>query len=148
MKLRPLLALGGLGAAVLAASRTLSSTPEEGSPKGHLPAPPKGVPRARLSRTYEASPEALRRAAEAALWQGGDLLTGRLVRLTPTERGVQAVFQVGPFRDDLAFAVEPGPGGGAVLHVQSASRLGRSDWGVNALRVRRMLVALETHLPA
>ncbi len=46
------------------------------------------------------------------------------------------------FTDDIVVRVEPAEGGGSRLDVRSKSRVGRSDLGTNARRVRRFLQAL------
>lgn len=144
-------ALVGLGLAALAAggivaSRALGSRPDEPGYDGPLPLCD-GVPNCYRGRiTLAASPEATRGAALAAAREHRDVLSGRALRVTPTETGLTAVFRAGPFRDDLALAVEAGPEGGSVLHVRSAARVGESDLGINRLRVRRLLADVERRL--
>ena len=46
------------------------------------------------------------------------------------------------FTDDIVVRVEPAAGGGSRLDIRSKSRVGRSDVGTNARRVRRFLQAL------
>lgn len=147
MRRLPLLALGAaVSAAGLAASQALSSRSDEPTAPGFPFIAPDGPPAVQLSRRYTAPPEALREAAELALWHNGSLLTGRLDTVTPREDGLEATFRVGPFTDDMAFAVAPLPEGGSVLHVQSAARVGRSDLGVNARRVRAFLAGIDARL--
>ena len=66
--------------------------------------------------------------------------------MTPTPTGALAAFTVGPFSDEVAVEVEAGSRG-AVLWVRSASRVGRSDWGVNARRAQRIVAAVAGWLP-
>ena len=66
--------------------------------------------------------------------------------VTPTPTGALAAFTVGPFSDEVAVEVEAGSRG-AVLWVRSASRVGRSDWGVNARRAQRIVAAVAGWLP-
>lgn len=147
MRRLPLLALGTLASAAgLAASLALASRSDEPTAPDFPFVAPEGQPAVRLSRRYDAAPEALRTAAELALWHSGSLLTGRLDSVTPREDGLEATFRVGFFTDDFAFAVAPLPEGGSVLHVQSAARCGRSDLGVNARRVRAFLAGIDTRL--
>jgi uncharacterized protein (DUF1499 family) len=47
------------------------------------------------------------------------------------------------FKDDVAIRVTAAPGGGSRVDVRSASRVGRSDVGTNANRVREFLAALQ-----
>lgn len=47
------------------------------------------------------------------------------------------------FRDDVVVRVRPGAGGGSVVDVRSVSRVGASDLGANAARIRRFLEAFE-----
>ncbi len=54
---------------------------------------------------------------------------------------VDAVFRVIFFRDDLALRVEPRDTG-STLHIRSASRTGRNDFGVNRRRIERFLDTL------
>jgi uncharacterized protein (DUF1499 family) len=54
---------------------------------------------------------------------------------------VDAEFKAFVFTDDVALRAV-GHEGGSVLHVRSASRIGRSDLGVNKRRVRKLFAAL------
>ena len=47
------------------------------------------------------------------------------------------------FTDDIVIRITPS-GSGSRVDVRSSSRLGRSDFGVNAARVRAYLAALRT----
>jgi len=40
------------------------------------------------------------------------------------------------FKDDIVIRVQPGKGGGAIVDIRSISRVGRSDLGANAKRIR------------
>ncbi|PSQ98498.1 MAG: DUF1499 domain-containing protein [Bacteroidetes bacterium QS_9_68_14] len=126
------------------------------------PLPPcPGTPNCeRESRTFPgASPEALFEQAQDAL---GDLGPVELAVRDEGERRVAAVFRVALiFKDDVAVAVTPpsetsntgdtsaggsSAGTGAVLHIRSASRVGTSDLGVNARRVKRFFERLDARL--
>ena len=48
------------------------------------------------------------------------------------------------FVDDVEFGFDPGRG---VIHVRSASRLGRKDFGVNRARVESLRAAIPTSVP-
>ncbi|MBE2186415.1 MAG: DUF1499 domain-containing protein [Rhodothermales bacterium] len=61
---------------------------------------------------------------------------------------VEATFRVMVFLDDLRLEVHPGANGaGARLYVQSRSRVGRFDFGVNRRRVNRLLRRIGAVLP-
>ena len=105
-------------------------------------APCPGTPNCeRESRPFpNRTPDALFERAQDAL---GNLGPVELTLRDGDERGVDAVFRVALiFKDDVAVAVTPGDGGGAVLHIRSASRVGKSDLGVNRRRVKRFFRAL------
>ncbi len=85
---------------------------------------------------------------------GGDLATARarLVSILEAEprvsfevvdeRRIDAVFTTRwmRFKDDVVFLFDPGNG---VIHFRSASRIGRSDLGVNRERMERLTRAFE-----
>ena len=133
------LGLAALGVAGVVASRVLGSTPEEPGFDGPLPLCDGSLNCYRIRRVYNADPDTVLDAVRAALYDSGDWLTGRAVRVTPTEGGFRAIVKTGPFRDDVEVAVLPGAAGQAVLHARSASRIGENDLGLNRLRVRRLL---------
>ncbi|MBN2312024.1 MAG: DUF1499 domain-containing protein [Candidatus Hydrogenedentes bacterium] len=54
-----------------------------------------------------------------------------------------AVTRLCRFRDDFVVRVRPGREGGAVIDMRSKSRIGKSDLGTNAKRIRRFLSAVE-----
>lgn len=140
------LGLAGLAATSLVASRVLGSRPDEPGYEGPLPTCG-DVPNCYRGRVaLSTAPGAVRDAALAVVRAHQSLITGRPLRVTPTDDGLTAVFQSGPFRDDLALAVEPGPSGGSVLHVRSAARVGESDIGVNRRRARRILADVEAYV--
>lgn len=71
------------------------------------------------------------------------------MNVRPTDRSVRTVFRVALlFKDDVDVAIRPdGPtGGSSVLHIRSASRVGKSDLGVNRRRVDRFFHQLEERL--
>ena len=110
-------------------------------PENPLPPCPSAPNCARASRAYDATPEAVFAHARATL-QAAD---ARDVEAVEPERRLRAVFKVLFFKDDFDLAVVPHEDG-AVLHVRSASRAGRYDFGVNGRRVRRFFEALEARL--
>ena len=142
------LAVAGLAAVGVALGRSAGSEPEERGFEGPLPLCGDTPNCYRTRASFAAGPEALREAALAAVRASDHLLTGRALRVVPSESGGTAVFRSGPFRDDLALAVVPGPGGGATLHLRSASRVGENDLGVNRARVRRILADVRRRLGA
>ena len=137
------LGLAGLAATSMVASRVLGSRPDEPGYNGPLPTcgDTPNCYRGRVS--LAASPDAVREAALTVVRDHRSLITGRPLRVTPTDDGLTAVFQSGPFRDDVALAVAPDAGGGSVLHVRSAARVGESDIGVNRRRARQILSDVE-----
>ncbi len=96
---------------------------------------------ARTTRTSPLSPEELFLQAQAALQHTG----ADSVRVNPNTHRIDAVYRVFVFKDDVAVAITPQDQGSAV-HIRSASRVGHSDWGVNARRVATILGQLEGHL--
>lgn len=143
---KPLLfALGfaalGLAAGV-AASRRLGTRPDAVPSDPGLVSPlrpcPEGVYNCgRVSRAYAVPPDTLFERARHALEAAG----AAEVRANASVRRLDATFRVGPFTDDVTAVVEQHDGG-AALHLRSSSRVGRSDAGVNARRLRRILDAL------
>ena len=84
--------------------------------------------------------ETVRRAAALARERGWDVAVadeaaGR-VEATETSRFFR-------FKDDVVLRVRPAPGGGSLVDMRSISRVGASDVGVNAKRVRAFLADLQ-----
>jgi len=84
-------------------------------------------------------PSAVRRAAALARSRGwtlavADTEAGR-VEATATSRFFR-------FKDDIVIRVRPAPGGGSMVDMRSVSRVGQSDLGVNAARVRAFMADL------
>ena len=76
-------------------------------------------------------------AARASGWE--------IVAAVPQERRIEAVattFWFG-FKDDIVVRIRPAPGGSRI-DVRSVSRVGRSDLGTNAKRIRAFLGRLAT----
>ena len=95
---------------------------------------------ARLSRSIPADASTVRRVAEAAVRTDRSLLAGRADEISLTAGGLRATYRTGPFVDDLALEVTPGASGEAsILHLRSASRMGRSDLGTNQRRLDRLV---------
>ncbi|WP_028566808.1 DUF1499 domain-containing protein [Salisaeta longa] len=94
-----------------------------------------------VARTFEAPPDTVRAAAQAALRALGPLS----VRLRD-DGTFAAVYRVAlVFKDDMTVAVAPHETG-SVLFVRSASRVGYSDLGVNDRRVQRFLRKVRAQL--
>ncbi|MEM1056484.1 MAG: DUF1499 domain-containing protein [Bacteroidota bacterium] len=141
-KLLALLAIGGVS---VAASHSLGSRPEvdADSPLAPCGSDPNC---SRLSRAIAMDAETVRRVAEAAVRSDRGLFTGSVDELSLTGGGLRASYRVGPFTDDLALEVTEGADGGSVLHLRSASRMGRSDLGVNRRRLDRLVADIVARL--
>lgn len=110
-------------------------------PENPLPRCP-GTPNCyRTSEAFDLSPQALFDAALAAVRELDGLTIGQAEEIERDGLGLHAPFEVFVFTDDLDLRVER-HGNGAVLHVRSASRVGKSDLGVNKRRVRALFDAL------
>lgn len=95
---------------------------------------------------YAADPASVFAAARSV---GEQEMGWRLTRGDSGEGRLEAVAHVPltPFRDDVTVRVEPAEGGSRVI-VRSRSRVGRSDLGVNARRIRAFLRALDREIAA
>lgn len=132
-----LAALTGIGTAV---SRKIGSRPEVDAADSPLAPCGPYANCARLSRAIPAPAATVQRVAEAAVRTDRGLLTGRADEVSLTAGGLRATYRTGPFVDDLALEVTPGASGEAsVLHLRSASRMGRSDLGTNRRRLDRLV---------
>jgi uncharacterized membrane protein len=84
--------------------------------------------------------ETVRRAAALANDRGWDVArvdeSAGTVEATATSRFFR-------FKDDVVVRVRPAPGGGSLVDMRSISRVGASDVGVNAKRVRAFLSDLQ-----
>jgi len=81
----------------------------------------------------EAAPAMQRLADTAAALPGARIVTSR-----PDYLHVEVVSRIMGFVDDF----EAVPGASGVIHLRSASRLGRSDFGVNRARVEALRTAM------
>lgn len=114
-------------------------------PDNPLPRCP-GTPNCyRESRAYDRAPQALFDATLAAVRDLDGLTIGRAAEIERSGLGLHAPFKVLLFTDDLDLRVAP-HGRGAVLHVRSASRIGKGDFGVNRRRVQALLDALDAQV--
>ena len=82
------------------------------------------------------------RAYEAALATAGRM-NWRIVEGNPSERRIEAVATTRwfGFKDDVVIRISPAENGGSVLDIRSVSRVGSSDLGTNARRIRTFLKA-------
>lgn len=139
--------LSGVGVLALgmAASALLGSRPDATEADAPVAACPDTPNCARLRVAVAAPPADVRAAARRALASTGGL-TGSPEAVADTPTGALATVRLGPFLDDVAVEVDNAPRG-AVLWVRSASRVGRSDLGVNRWRARRIVDAVAGWLP-
>jgi len=82
------------------------------------------------------------RVYEAALATAGRM-NWRIVEGNPSERRIEAVATTRwfGFKDDIVIRISPAANGGGVLDIRSVSRVGSSDLGTNARRIRTFLKA-------
>lgn len=111
-----------------------------------LPSCPNSPNCYRTSRSFSGAPEIVIKAAETAIRAHRGLLSGVAETVSADASGIEAVFRIGPFKDDLTVAVESLAGGSTALHIRSKSRVGSYDYGVNRRRVRALLKAIEAEL--
>jgi hypothetical protein len=81
----------------------------------------------------------LRRTAALARDRGWELV---LVDAGAGRMEATATSRFFRFRDDIVVRVRPAPGGGSLVDLRSVSRVGQSDLGVNAARVRDLMASL------
>jgi hypothetical protein len=129
-------------------SDNLENIPDEG--KAELKALPpeerwKAIHRAhygdlRTVRLATPPAETVRRAAALARERGWDtaLVDDKAGTVEATE--TSTFFR---FKDDVVVRVRPAPGGGSLVDMRSISRVGGSDVGMNAKRVRAFLADLQ-----
>lgn len=79
-------------------------------------------------------------AYEAALVTA-ERMDWEVVEGNPSEGRIEAVAATRwfGFKDDVVIRISPAPGGGSVLDIRSVSRVGISDVGTNACRIRAFL---------
>ncbi|HET6655924.1 MAG TPA: DUF1499 domain-containing protein, partial [Gammaproteobacteria bacterium] len=90
-----------------------------------------------------APPDAVFKAAVAVVKQNGWILQAA----NPATRKIEATattFWFG-FKDDVVIRIRP-LGGGSIVDIRSASRIGKSDIGTNAQRVRHLMQQLKSHV--
>jgi uncharacterized protein (DUF1499 family) len=156
MRLLRLFALFAAAGAVLAvASRATTTDPPDFAPRSAMsqnPPPENPLPECpsspncvRLTQTCAADADRLFAAAKQAIDSTGGKLTEEDTTSDPALRTLRATYRAFVFTDDVVLAVEPYEGGSA-LHLRSASRVGRSDLGVNGRRAKKVVAAVEEAL--
>ena len=100
----------------------------------------------RTSRTFSAAPEIVLGVAEKAIRAYSGLFSDVAKAVSVDASGIEAVFRIGPFKDDLTVAVERLKDGATALHIRSKSRVGSYDCGVNRRRIRALLKAIAADL--
>ena len=126
----------------------LENIPDEGRPELKAMAPEarwKAIHREhygdlRTVRVATPPAETVRRVAELARERGWEtaLVDDRAGIVEATETSL--FFR---FKDDVVVRVRPAPGGGSLVDMRSISRVGGSDVGMNAKRVRSFLADLQ-----
>lgn len=124
----------------------LENIPDEGKPELEALAPEerwKALHRAhygdvRTLRLPIAPNQAAERAAELARERGWDVALAEGGRVEATD--TSTFFR---FKDDVVIRIRPAPGGGSQIDMRSISRVGGSDVGVNAKRIRAFLADLQ-----
>jgi hypothetical protein len=124
----------------------LENVPDEGKPELKALPPEerwKAIHRThygdlRTVRLAEPPAETARRAAELARKRGWEVAVAEGDRVEATH--TSTFFR---FKDDVVVRVRPAPGGGSLVDMRSISRVGGSDVGMNAKRVRAFLRDLQ-----
>lgn len=149
---RPLL-VGLLASATAAlaggvASAVLGSRPDGVGADGPLPPCGPALNCYRSRRAVSVPPQTALATAEAVLRGASHPLSGRVVSVEGTADGLRAVFQIGPFRDDVQVAAEARGETGSMLYLRSASRSGNADMGLNRRRGERLLADIAARIEA
>ncbi|HEY0044607.1 MAG TPA: DUF1499 domain-containing protein [Allosphingosinicella sp.] len=84
--------------------------------------------------------EAIRRAGALARDRGWEIVAEDTARGTLEATATSRFFR---FRDDVVLRARPAPGGGSLIDMRSISRVGGSDVGMNAKRIREFLADLQ-----
>ena len=100
----------------------------------------------RTRRTFPVAQVIVIKAAETAIRAHRGLLSGVAETVSADASGIEAVFRIGPFKDDLSVAFESLADGTTALHIRSKSRRGHFDYGVNRRRIRAVLKVISTEL--
>ena len=124
----------------------LENGPDEGKPELKALPPEerwKAIHRAhygdlRTVRLAAPPAETSRRAAELARERGWEVAVAGADRVEATH--TSTFFR---FKDDVVVRIRPAPGGGSLVDMRSISRVGGSDVGMNAKRVREFLGDLQ-----
>ena len=124
----------------------LEKVPDEGKPELKALAPEerwKALHRThygdlRTVRLAESPAQVAQRAAALARERGWDVAVAEADRVEATD--TSTFFR---FKDDVVVRIRPAPGGGSLVDMRSISRVGGSDVGMNAKRVRAYLSDLQ-----
>lgn len=124
----------------------LENIPDEGKPELKALPPEerwKAIHRAhygdlRTVRLAAPPAEVARRAAELARSRGWEVAVAEADRVEATH--TSTFFR---FKDDVVVRIRPAPGGASLVDMRSISRVGGSDVGMNAKRVRAFLADLQ-----
>lgn len=124
----------------------LENVPDEGKPELKALPPEerwKALHRAhygdvRTIRLAAPPAETARRAAELARERGWEVAVAEEGRVEATH--TSTFFR---FKDDVVVRIRPAPGGGSLVDMRSISRVGGSDVGMNAKRIRLFLSDLQ-----
>lgn len=117
-------------------------TPTEPTTENPLPVCPDTPNCERRTRSFPVDPGVLFGAVQSVLADMGPVK----MNVQPSDRSVRTVFRVAFFfKDDVDVVIVPEgeTGGRSALHIRSASRVGKSDLGVNRRRVDRFFQRLE-----
>ena len=95
---------------------------------------------------FSVAPEIVLGVAEKAGRAHRGLFSGAAESASVNASCIEAVFRIGPFKDDLTVAVERLKDGATALHIRSKSRVGSYDCGVNRRRIRALLKAIAADL--
>ena len=80
----------------------------------------------------------MRRAAALARERGWEVALAESERVEATDTSI--FFR---FKDDVVVRIRPAPAGGSLVDMRSISRVGGSDVGMNAKRIRAFLADLQ-----
>ena len=122
-----------------------TTSPDDTTAENPLPACPDTPNCERETRSFSTDPDVLFGAVQATLASMGPVS----MNVRPTDRSVHVVYRVAlVFKDDVEVAIRPdGPSSDtSLLYIRSASRVGKSDLGVNRRRVNRFFRRLEERL--
>lgn len=96
------------------------------------------------STKFEITPEEMYRITLNAIYS----LSPYLVEPDSQALQIKSVFRIFlfGFLDDVSISIKPGETGNSEFHIKSASRVGKSDLGVNRRRVQRIIKQINKNL--